>query len=565
MLQNLYVKNLALIEEIEIEFTDGLNILSGETGAGKSIILGSIGLAIGGRYPKDMIRTGAAYGLVELSFRISSPDLLAQLADLDILTDDGYLVLSRKLLPGRSVSKINGETVQMSTLKTVSALLLDIHGQHEHQTLLSASHQLAILDAYGAGVTALREAVSTAYRSYFQAEKALTAEREQKREVKKELEFYQFEVDEIENAALQDQEDVRLEARYQQLTHAQTIQQGLGEAYDCTNGSDVGAGERLSQGLRALGESLKYDGSLQGLYDQLADIDNLLNDFNRELADTVPEYEYDDGEFQELSERLNEINRLKAKYGSTIAEILAYQAGRQPEIAKLTDYEAYINGLEQARAETYQVLAAASEKLSRARRRAAQKLARATETELQDLNFAATKFAIQLGKKAKITEDGADEIEFQVSVNPGQPLMPLAQVASGGELSRIMLALKTVMADSDHVETLLFDEIDAGISGRTAQKVAEKMALIGRRHQVLAITHLPQITAMADTHFVIEKQVRNDRTTTGIRRLGEEECVQEIARLLGGVKVTENTLSSAREMKSLANQTKLSIIDNSLD
>lgn len=553
MLRSLHVKNLALIDEIEVEFGEGLNILTGETGAGKSIILGSVNLALGGRYTRDIIRDGADYGFVELTFEIRDPGQIERLKALDVFPEEGMVVLSRRLMEGRSVSRINGETVTMGLLREVSAVLIDIHGQHEHQSLLYKKNHLEILDAFareeGAGC---RQAVQEAYRDYRACEKELEEVSMDESQRAKEMAFLEFEVEEIEKAALQEGEDEELENAYRRMANGRKIAGSALEAYRYTSEDPDSASENLSRAIRALSEAAECDEGARQLQEQLVEVDSLLNDFNRELSDYSKSCEYSEEELYETENRLNEINRLKVKYGGTVGEILAYQEQQAGKLEKLQDYEVYLAGLEKKAKEAEALLAKACRSLSQVRKSQAAILEEAVQKGLEELNFANVRFEIHFEELKSYTGNGTDDVEFMISLNPGQPLRPLKDVASGGELSRIMLAIRTVMARRDDIETLIFDEIDVGISGRTAQKVSEKMALIGKTHQVICITHLAQIAAMADAHYVIEKTVEEMETKTRIRRLTQEDSVRELARILGGARITEAVLTNAREMKELA-------------
>ncbi len=557
MLRSLHVKNLALIHEIEVEFEDGLNILTGETGAGKSLILGSVNLALGARYTKDIIRKGADYGFVELVFSVQGAGKLKALAALDIFPEDGTVALSRRLMEKRSVSRINGETVTMAALKEAASVLIDIHGQHEHQSLLYKKNHLGFVDAFAGGEAAgFKEEVSRLYREYRAAKKRLEESDIDEAQREKEISFLQFEIDEIERSDLREGEDEELETLFRRMENGQKIAAGTAAAYAYTSGGEGSASESLSRAIRELSEISRYDARSGELCSQLSEIDSLLNDFNRELSDYSGLCEFSEEEFYETERRLNEINHLKTKYGGSAGEILAYCERQKEKLARLADHEAYIEQLKQELEETKKALSAACGKLSEIRRAKGKLLEGRIEENLKELNFAHVQFEIAFGQADAYTAEGIDDVEFRISLNPGQPVMPLADVASGGELSRIMLAIKTVMAEQDAVETLIFDEIDAGISGRTAQKVSEKLALIGKTHQVICITHLAQIAAMADTHFLIEKTVGEEETETKIRKLDEEESVQELARILGGARITDAVLMNAREMRALAQEMK---------
>ncbi len=556
MLQNLHVKNLALIDEIEVEFGDGLNILTGETGAGKSIILGSVNLALGGRYTKDILRQGAEYGFVELTFQVENEHQIRELRELDIYPEDGTVVLSRRLMEKRSISRINGETVPIALLKEAASILIDIHGQHEHQSLLYKKNHLGIVDAFARETASdVKQKVLEAYKAYKACEKELDEMETDEAQRAKELSFLKFETGEIREADLKTGEDEDLEELYRRIVNSKRIAECVSEAYLYTSEGNDSASENLSRAIRAVSEIVEYDERASQLYDQLVEIDSLLNDFNRELADYADECEFSDEEFHDTEERLNEINHLKTKYGNTIEEILAYCAAQEKRLAALEDYDHYIEELRTKAEKSEEELRKQAKKLSSIRKKQAKVLSKSIEDGLKDLNFENVQFEIGFAETKGYTAEGMDDVEFMISLNPGQPLKPLASVASGGELSRIMLAIKTVMASRDEIETLIFDEIDVGISGRTAQKVSEKMAVIGKGHQVICITHLAQIAAMADRHYLIEKASSKGDTRTDIRRLDENESVRELARILGGAKITDTVLKSAVEMKELARQT----------
>ncbi len=557
MLQSLHVKNLALIHEIEVEFDKGLNILTGETGAGKSIILGSVNLALGGRYTKDMIREGADYALVELLFRPESESLIRKLEDLDIYPEEGLVSLNRRIMDGKSISRINGETVPMAKLKEAAELLIDIHGQNEHQSLLYKKNHIRILDEFaGERIQPVKEQVKESYGIWKSAAKELEEAGMDEADRAKELAYLQFEVDEIAGANLTPGEDEELENQYRKMSNSAKMAEAVNGAYELTSQDPDSASENFSRAIHSLSEISELDPKAGELYDQLSQLDDLLNDFNRDLSEYSDSLVYSEQDLMETENRLNEINRLKVKYGNSIEEILAYQEKQEARIAQLNDYETYLSDLTAKKEQAEKELKACTDELSRLRIEQAQILEEEVTKGLLELNFADVHFKISIKDADHYSADGKDDVEFLISLNPGQPLKPLANVASGGELSRIMLAIKAVMADRDDIETLIFDEIDTGISGRTAQKVSEMMAHIGGSRQVICITHLAQIAAMADQHYVIEKEVGEDDALTKIRLLDEEESVGELARILGGAKITDAVMQNAREMKELAREDK---------
>ena len=552
MLQNLYVKNLALIDETEVEFGEGLNILTGETGAGKSILLGSVTLALGGKYNAQMLRNGAKSGLVELTFHIKEEKILKKLEALDIYPEDGYLTLSRRLLEGRSVSKINGETVNMSVLKDVASLLIDIHGQHDNQTLLHRKN------LYGKEQTdPLKEKMASCYQEWKTVCKKVEQSSLDEESRRRELSLAEFEVNEIEEAALKESEDELLEEQYRKMTDSRKLTEGVAEAYQYTAEDERGnASDYLSRAIRSLQEAASFDEKGSQLYDQIVEIDSLLNDFNRDLAEYAKSFEYSEEEFSEVESRLNEVNHLKAKYGNTVSDILAYCEEKRQRLSELEDYDSFMQELLEKQKKAEKQMEKAAMELHEVREQNAVKFAEEIVHQMSELNFLDARFEIRLTEAKSYSAQGKDDAEFYLSVNPGEPVRPLGDVASGGELSRIMLAIKTVLADEEDTPTLIFDEIDSGISGITAGRVGERLQLIGKSRQVICITHLSQIAAAADVHFCIHKEAEDNSVRTQIERLDQEDSVAELARLLGGANVTDGIIDSAREMKELAKREK---------
>lgn len=555
MLQSLHVKNLALMEETEVEFGSGLNILTGETGAGKSLLIGSVNLALGGKFEKEMLRKGAESALVELIFTEGDPKVRELLLKMELEPqEDGTLIISRKMQVGKSTCRVNGETVTAKQVKELAELLIDIHGQHEHQSLLHKKNHLEILDGYcGKEITAAAAEVDQLYRQCRELQRELESETMDEAAKAKEQALAEFEWQEIQQAKLVPGEDEELEQRYRLMVNGKRIMEGLTESYRYTGGDfESGAGGTLSRALRALRSVSMYDERLEELEGQLAEIDNLLSDYNRDLSEYMDGCEFDGEDFARVEERLNTLNHLKGKYGGSIQAVLQYGEERQQLLEKLTDYDAYMEKLKRKLEETEGSLQDACGKLSAVRTQNAKELGQQLKDALQQLNFLAVEFEIAVRSNQPVTARGYDDVEFLISTNPGENLMPLSQVASGGELSRVMLAIKTVLAGRDVIGTLIFDEIDAGISGRTAWKVAEQLNTVARCTQVICITHLPQIAAMADKHFVIEKSSTEDNTITDIHSLEGEESLGEMARLLGSDTLTDAALSNAREMRAQA-------------
>lgn len=558
MLQSLHVKNLALIDETEVTFGEGLNILTGETGAGKSIIIGSINLALGAKADKEMIRSGAEYALVELVFTVENPAQIKAIQDMELSLEEGQLILQRKIMENRSQCKVCGETVTAKQLRQLAEILIDIHGQHEHQSLLKEAKQLEILDAYaGSSISEKKERLGDVHRQYRDKCRELSENETDEETRKRECSLAEFECREIEEAALVPGEDAEVERAYQRMSNARKIEEAALSAHALCGYENNGAGSVIARALKEIRSVSAYDETLKEYEKQLLDIDGLLNDYNRGMAEYLSGLEFDAGQFEQTETRLNLLNRLKSKYGNTVEEILAYRERALETLEKYQDYDAYRAALAQETAALKENALSLSGEISALRKENAQTLSEKMREVLSDLNFEQAVFDIAVdAEEERLSENGYDKVRFLISTNPGEPVKELSQVASGGELSRIMLALKTVLADKDDIETLIFDEIDTGISGRTAWKVSEKMGILGKGHQLICITHLPQIAAMADTHFVIEKQVENNRSITRIRELKQEKSVEELARMLGGDVITENALKNAEEMKELAAKTK---------
>lgn len=553
MLLNLQVKNLALIEKAEVSFSEGLNILTGETGAGKSIIIGSVNMALGGKTSRDMIRQGADYAYVELVFSVDDPAKRKRLEELDVdLPEDGTLIISKKIMPTRSLSKINDETVTSGRLKEITSLLIDIHGQHEHQSLLYKSKHLQILDAYARSQThPLKEKISVVYHQYQGILKALEEMNQDQESRLREADFLRYEIEELENAGLKEGEEEELTASYRRLSHSQKIMEYLSGAYQAIDGEQIG------RALHDVTQAAEYDETVAGIRDQLFDAESILSDVVRDISGYMDQFSFDEEVFVQMEKRLDLIHNLQAKYGSTISEIMEKLEEKRKRLDDLEHFDLIKAQKEKELEKTEGELEKLCTELSQIRQGAAKILTEKIRQGLEDLNFIDVTFEMEFRRLEQYTAAGFDEAEFMISTNPGMPVRPLGMVASGGELSRIMLAIKAVLADTDDIPTLIFDEIDTGISGRTAQKVSEKLSYIARNHQVICITHLPQIAAMADTHFEIAKSAAAGSTTTTIHPLCGDEMVKELARLLGGAKITDAVYDNAREMKVLADQSKL--------
>lgn len=562
MLINLHVKNLALIEEVDVDFTNGLIVLTGETGAGKSLILGSVNIALGNKVSKDVIRTGADFSIVELTFLVND-EIIEKIKNMDIFVgEDNTVTVTRKISESRSVSKINGETVNINTLKQIMGMLIDIYGQHDHQSLLYPGKHLEILDNFAKEeIREDKEELKELYRSYSELKKRLENYDMDESKRAREIEFAQYEVDEINLADLKNEEDVRLEETFKKLSNSQEISLGMAEVYGYLNyESDFGAGNLIGRAVSAMNGIKSMDENIAEFQNMLYDIDTICRDLTKQLEDYNNSLEFDPAYAKEVEDRLDTINHLKLKYGRTIEDVLDYRDNKQIYLEQLNNYQDEIEKINQKINEYENKMRVVSKQLTAKRRKAAIELEKLVTDALVDLNFISVEFRIEIKQKEHLTDEGTDYVEFMISTNPGEPLKPLAKVASGGELSRIMLAIKSILATEDEIETLIFDEIDTGISGKTASMVAEKLARISKNHQVLCISHLAQIAAMADNHYLIQKKSENDVTTTNIYQLGRKESIEELVRINGDGTITSAAISHAMEMKDMADRTKSNLV-----
>lgn len=552
MLDRLMVKDLALIEKSVVEFGPGLNILTGETGAGKSILLGSIQLALGQKANKDMIRHGSEQALIELSFSLGE-EKEAELKELeeDLEIEEGSLIIRRKISEKKSENRVNDLSVTLAKLREISGELLDLHGQHEHHSLLKEGAHLAILDSFMTrrGGRILSE-VKEAYENYREKKKKVEAYSLPEEERKRELDFLQFELEELSSANLKPGEEEQLSKDYAVYENRDRLKSLLLRVQEELADWD------FHGPVKNLEEAMTFDESLKNVLDTAYELEAVGEDCLRAVEHYLDHSEMDEEKFFLLGERLDTIRSLMMKYGGTEEKALEALSKKEERLRFLTDYEKEKALMEEALARSEEELREKAEKLSSERQKTAKELEERIQQEMQELGFLDTRFTFRFEKKREISEKGLDEVESYVSLNPGEPLRPLREVGSGGELSRIMLSIKTVLADTDAVPTLIFDEIDTGISGRTAEKVGEKLEKIAKNHQVILITHLPQIAAKADRHFLIEKNVQEGKTKTEIHALNEEASVKELARLLGGEELTEEALQNARSLKAKAKEKK---------
>lgn len=562
MLVNVNVKNLALINHVDVFFGGGLNIMTGETGAGKSIIIGSILIALGGKVPKDIVRDEKKEGLIELVFQIQSEKLKGQLKELGVETDEeGSIIISRKILNGRSTIKVNGENYTTGNLKKITEFLIDIHGQHDHQSLLKTSKQLEILDDFaGDEISGLKEELKQEYKTYTALLNELKEFDIDDDRRNREISFCRFEIDEIENAHLVEGEYGEIENLYKKMSSAKNILEKMSEVYELIGEDSFGSvSDKISNAYRISQSACELDEDISGITDSLADLESICEDTKRAIKDYVDSMSFDEEQAKEVSDRLDELNHLRQKYETDrrfddpVLNILAYKELQEEKLDRLENIEIRKQELTDNLGRTEDKLIKLSDRLTKIRKTSGEEMRKNIVEVLKGLNFLDARFDIIFRETENFSANGRDEIEFMISTNPGEELRPLKEVASGGELSRIMLGIKTIMASKDEIETLIFDEIDTGISGRTAQMVAGRLKEVSKIHQIICITHLPQIAAMADNHYLIEKNVKNGNTETKIEMLDEEASIDELARMLGGAEITSAVKENAREMKKLAN------------
>lgn len=559
MLLNVHIKNIALIDDANVNFTDNLNILTGETGAGKSIIMGALKIGMGDKLPKGIVREAGKEGFCQLLFLVDDEAVLEQIRQLGVEpTEDGEILITRRIVNSRTINTINDMAVTAARLREVSALLIDMHTQHQQQTLLKKNEHMKILDKFGrAAIEPLKREVAQRHADYTELVDQMDKLSMDEAERSRRAEFLKYQIAEIESANVKAGEDEDIEHQYNKMVNSRDIVAAASEVYSVTGyENQSSAGNEIGRVLVNLKGIKELDDEIDGLYSQLENIDALLNDFNVELSNYMQSMNFDDSEFREVESRLDVINDIKGKYGSTVDEVNRYLEESKAEYEKLSEYDEYIAELSGKINKAKKLMIDAADKLSAERKKQAKLMCKEIKTALSDLSFMQVDFDMVFDRLSECTANGIDDCYFVISTNVGEKLRPLYDVASGGELSRIMLAVKSCMAAEDNIGTLVFDEIDVGISGRAAQAVAEKMALISIKHQVISITHLPQIAAMADSHYLIEKSADEGKTVTKIVRLSEAESITEIARLLGGASITDAVMSNALEMKQMAEKTK---------
>lgn len=552
MLEHLHIRNVALIKESEISFGDGLNILTGETGAGKSMIIDSLQFALGGRAGKDFLRHGEKQAAVEALFSVQSQALTEKLAENGIAPEeDGTLLITRTLSEaGKSVCRINGSTVTVGMLKEIAEDMIDIYGQHEHQSLLNPVKHIRLLDRFcGAGFGEAMEEYKNSRQRLKDLEKQLAILIGDESQSEQRMDMLLFQKEEIEAAELREGEEDALLEQKKRLSSMERLIRLTGESITLLYDGDdraPSACDQLGDALAKLQEAAEYDAALSPLADALADGYAAVEDCARELKREAEKQEADPEELERIEERLQLFYKLKRKYGGSIEAVLEFYEKAVQELEFLSNSSEKAAELSAEKAEEEKRLSALAETLTARRRATAEQVEEQIETALHDMEMKHARFHIQIEEKADWGADGKDKVEFLISANAGEPLKPLAKIASGGEMSRVMLALKTVLVDADEIGTFIFDEIDTGVSGRTARRVGEKMRFLGGKRQLLCITHLPQIAAMADNHFLIEKESDAGETVTRVTALDEEGAVREVARLMNDV--TETTLAAAREL-----------------
>ena len=554
MLKELYIKNIAVIEEVRINFEDGFNVLTGETGAGKSILIDSINMAIGARTSKDLVRTGCDKAVVSACFS-AGEKINAFLEENGIETDEESVILSRQLTKdAKSTSRINGMTVTGSILKEAGRLLIDIHGQNDNYFLLSNKYHISYLDDY-AGLKKEKEAYLEKYQKLREVNKKIKYLLQNDEDKEKRAELLSFQINEIDSAKLKKGESEELSQRISYLANIEKIASAAAKAHEALYEGERSAYDFVKDAERALNAAGSYE---KGLLDAAARLESAaleIEDISSYLSSYLQDAEFDEKEFDALNFRLDTINELKRKYKASEEEILKYRDKIAEELSELSLSGETLKKLQNEALLLEKETLNSAENLHQKREKAAERLAKEVMSELSDLDMPKVVFNVGITKK-ELSETGFDEAEFKLSANPGEEPRPLSKIASGGELSRIMLALKSIFSDTDTAETLIFDEIDTGVSGRAAQKIAEKLSRLSRKKQVFSITHLAQIASMADCHYLIKKTLNNDRTATNVTLLGEEGRTDELARIIGGAYITDLTLKNAEEMLTLAKEVK---------
>ncbi|WP_442601206.1 DNA repair protein RecN [Paenibacillus sp. KN14-4R] len=572
MLTELSIRNLAVIEHVHVICKSGFHVLTGETGAGKSIIIDALSLIVGGRGSAEWIRYGSTKAEIEGLFEVEQDHpvwAVLQKLGIDASLDEGLLIRREITLTGKSTARINGQLVNLTMLREVGECLVNIHGQHEHQSLLKVEEHIHSLDAYdGDKLGPAKRAYQAAYDVYIGLKKEMKALQDDSMQTLQRIDLYRFQMDEIAAAKLKIGEDVSLLEERRKLTYAEKLMSNVSDSYDLIYSSGSGL-DAVNKAMNRIQDIVSYDTTaLQPLLEQLQSAYYQLEDAAYQLRDYREGIEFNPSRLDEIELRLDVISSLRKKYGSDVAEILTHYQTIQQELSTLEHKDARNEELQKQLDQQGIILAEAALELSARRKEAAGSLARDIESELRDLHMERTQFSVQIdlvddqdgiecaGRFVKFNREGIDQVEFMMAPNPGEPLRGLAKIASGGELSRIMLAMKTIFARIDRIPVLVFDEVDTGVSGRAAQAIAEKMSQLSGSCQVFSITHLPQVASMADVHLFIRKVIDNERTYTQVADLDQSGRIEELARMLGGAAVTETTLHHSQEMLVLANEKK---------
>ncbi|MBR3039058.1 MAG: DNA repair protein RecN [Lachnospiraceae bacterium] len=556
MLLYLHVQNYTLIDDIEMEFTDGLNILTGETGAGKSILLGSVSAALGAKTKTDVIKEGEESAFVELHFSIDHEGQRELLKELEIDCEDDVVMIQRRITQARSTAKINGVSVTNADLRKVADTFLDIYGQHDYQNLLKESMHIEILDSYaGDELKALKSETKEAYDAYKVLKHEMDGLETDAEKRQREIDFLAFELKEIEEADLKEGEEEELRETLRLAENAEKIAKALSgtERFLSDNG---GVMDQFSRSFYELKTVSGMTDEISGFEDSLKQAQDIVSDVRRSMADYLENLSFDEQKLAEDRERYDFINTLFMKYGRDVADVKSFYEKKLAEYEKLCKFEEYKAELSLKLKKAEDTLSDLCEKLTEERKKEGLRFTKEVSEALADLNFNDNRFEIEFEENESYTAKGKDIAKFFISTNVGEPLRPLCEVASGGELSRIMLAIKTVSAGRDLIHTLIFDEVDAGISGNTAWKVSEKLGKLSQNLQVICITHLPQIAAMADNHFEISKHEKDGHTVTEVKKLFQYESVEELTRLLGGGEKTEAAKANAKELISQAKKLK---------
>lgn len=551
MLERLHIKNIAVIDEAEIEFNNGFNVLTGETGAGKSIIIDSINMVLGERTSKNIVRNGEKKAVVEAMFSVNNPEVIKTLEDNGIETEDGMLILYRDLnTDGKSLCKINGSMTTASGIREIANLLINIHGQQDNQSLLTPSSHINFLNSYANLESKLEE-----YRVYYNKVNEITDKLSSlqfdEREKERQTDLYSFQINEINEAKLVPGEDEKLAERRKFISGISKISETLSYSHEALFSSERNVYDTLSSVVNQFVSITEYDEKLNEIYDRLNSTAIELDDIIYQIRDYRDSMDFDESEADKIEARFDLINTLKRKYGNTIEEIIEYKNDIEEKLNAITKSDEETERLNKELAEACEKRNKKAREITEIRIKYAAELSKKICKELADLDMSKVKFDVQI-KECEYNKNGCDNVEFLISVNAGEPLKPLSKIASGGEMSRIMLAIKSIFADSDPVDTLIFDEIDTGVSGRAAQKIAEKINKIAENKQILCITHLAQIAAMAKTHFLIEKNAESEHTYTNVSMLDEGSRKNELARIIGGAQITDITIQAASEMIEMA-------------